>query len=67
MISRAKVPIIYEAILNSGVLVGKDGDGLRDRQIWTAVARVFNPRDYKDYVSLILESCGGTLAGDAFA
>lgn len=62
-----QVPAIGDMILNSGVSVGKKRDDPRNREIWTVVGRVFNSRDNKDYVSLIVESRDGTLADDAFA
>jgi hypothetical protein len=62
-----QVPAIGDTILNPGVLVGKDRVDPRNREIWTVVGRVFNSRDNKDYVSLIVESRVGTLADEAFA
>ena len=62
-----QVPAIGDMILNPGVPVGKQRDDPRNREIWTVVGRVFNSRDNKDYVSLIVESRDGILADDAFA
>ena len=62
-----QVPAIGDMILNPGVPVPKKRDDPRNREIWTVVGRVFNSRDNKDYVSLIVESRDGTLADDAFA
>lgn len=62
-----QVPTIGDTILNPGVPVGKDRDDPSIREIWTVVGRVFNSRDNKDYVSLIVESRDGTLADEAFA
>ncbi len=62
-----QVPAIGDMILNPGVPEGKKRDDPRNREIWTVVGRVFNSRDNKDYVSLIVGSRDGTLADDAFA
>ena len=62
-----QVPAIGDMILNPGVPVGKKRDDPHNREIWTVVGRVFNSRDNKDYVSLIVESRAGTLADEAFA
>jgi len=62
-----QVPAIGDMILDPGVPVGQDRHDPRNREIWTVVGRVFNPRDNKDYVSLIVESRSGTLADEAFA
>lgn len=61
-----QVPAIGDTILDPGVLVGQDRRLPQNRQIWTVVGRVFNPRDNEDYVSLIVESRDGTLADEAF-
>ena len=60
------IPAIGDTILNPGVLQGQDRQMPQNRQIWTVVGRVFNPRDNEDYVSLIVESRDGTLADEAF-
>lgn len=62
-----QVPTIGDTILNPGVPVGQNRDDQHNREIWTVVGRVFNSRDNKDYVSLIVESRDGTLADEAFA
>lgn len=62
-----QVPGIGDMILNPGVPVGTDRHDPRNREIWTVVGRVFNPRDNGEYVSLIVESRDGTLADEAFA
>lgn len=62
-----QVPAIGDMILDPGVPSGNDRHDPRNREIWTVVGRVFNPRDNKDYVSLIVESRRGTLADEAFA
>ena len=62
-----QVPGIGDMILNPGVPVGKDRHDPRNREIWTVVGRVFNPRDNGEYVSLIVESREGTLEDEAFA
>lgn len=61
-----QVPTIGDMIVNPGVLVGKDRQDARNREVWTVVGRVFNSRDNKDYVALIVESREGTLADDGF-
>ena len=62
-----QVPAIGDMILNPGVSSGKDRHDPRNREIWTVVGRVFNSRDNRDYVSLIVESRDGTLDDEAFA
>lgn len=62
-----QVPMIGDMILDPGVPVGQDRHDPRNREIWTVVGRVFNPRDNKDYVSLIVESRPGTLADVSFS
>lgn len=62
-----QVPAIGDMILNPSTPVGKKRDDPRNREIWTVVGRVFNSRDNKNYVSLIVESRDGTLADEAFA
>jgi hypothetical protein len=61
-----QIPAIGDTILNPGVLQGQDRRLPQNRQIWTVVGRVFNPRDSADYVSLIVESRDGTLTDEAF-
>lgn len=61
-----QVPAIGDTILNPGVIQGLSRDEPQNRQIWTVVGRVFNSRDNKDYVSLIVESRDGNLADEAF-
>ena len=61
------VPAIGDVILNPGTPVEKKRDDPRNREIRTVVVRVFDSRDNKDYVSLIVESRDGTLDDDAFA
>ena len=62
-----QVPAIGDMILDPGVPTGSVRHDPRNREIWTVVGRVFNPRDNKDYVSLIVESRQGTLDDEAFA
>lgn len=62
-----QIPMIGDTILDPGVAVGKKRDDPRNREIWTVVGRVFNPRDNADYVLLIVDSRDGTLEDDAFA
>jgi hypothetical protein len=60
------VPTIGDTILNPGVLQGEDRRLPQNREVWTVVGRVFNPRDNEDYVALIVESRDGTIADEAF-
>ena len=62
-----QVPAIGDMILNPGVPSGKGRHDPRNREIWTVIGRVFNPRDSKKYVSLIVESRAGSLDDEAFA
>jgi hypothetical protein len=49
------LPSTGDMILNPGVLQGRDRRKLEHREIWTVVDRVFNPRDLKDCIVLIVE------------
>lgn len=60
-----QVPLIGDTILDPGVLQGQDRHLPQNRQIWTVVGRVFNPRDNEEYVSLIVESRDGNVADEA--
>ena len=56
------LPAIGDTILNPGVLQGLDRDIPENREIWTVVGRVFNPRDLANYVVLIVEERAGSEA-----
>ena len=60
-------PSIGDMILNPGALQGLDRHDPRNREIWTVVGRVFNPRDREDTVALIVETRDGTIDDEAFA
>lgn len=60
------VPMIGDTVVNPGVLEGQDRNLPQNRQIWTVVGRVFNPRDNEDYVALIVEARDGYAADEAF-
>lgn len=49
------LPCVGDCILKPGVLQGLDRGRPNNREIWTVVGRMFNPRDNKDYVALIVE------------
>lgn len=49
------LPSIGDQILYPGVRSGLARDELGNRRLLTVVGRVFNPRDLKDYVALIVE------------
>ncbi|MGN5375916.1 hypothetical protein [Sphingomonas hankookensis] len=50
-----QMPCIGDMIVVPGVLQGLDRSDYRNREVWTVVGRVFNPRDLKGYVALIVE------------
>ena len=50
-----QVPMIGDMIVNPGVLQGVDRHDPSNREFWTVVGRVFNPRDLNDYVALVVE------------
>ena len=49
------LPAVGDRILNPGVLQGRDRYDPGNREIWTVVGRMFNPRDNEDYIALIVE------------
>ncbi|MEP9372564.1 hypothetical protein [Mesorhizobium sp. KR1-2] len=49
------LPSIGDCILNPGVIHGRDRREPANREIWTVVGRVFNPKDNEDYIALIVE------------
>ena len=49
------LPAIGDRILDSGVPQGRDRRNPVNREIWTVVGRMFNPRDNEDYIALIVE------------
>ncbi|MBA4765306.1 MAG: hypothetical protein H2048_07480 [Erythrobacter sp.] len=61
-----QVPAVGDQIVNPGVLIGKDRTDPQNREIWTVVGRVFNSRDNKDYIGLIVKTRQGTLEDDGF-
>lgn len=61
-----QVPAIGDMIVDPGVVQGRDRTLPQNRQVWTVVGRVFNPRDNEDTVALIVESRDGNLADEAF-
>ncbi|WP_339348656.1 hypothetical protein [uncultured Sphingomonas sp.] len=61
-----QVPAIGDMIVNPGVLQGLDRHDPRNREVWTVVGRVFNPRDREEGVALIVESRDGNLADEAY-
>ncbi|HMM73937.1 MAG TPA: hypothetical protein PKC22_17220, partial [Rhodocyclaceae bacterium] len=46
---------VGDRILNPGVRQGLDRYSPANREIWTVVGRMFNPRDNEDYIALIVE------------
>ena len=54
------MPAIGDTILNPGVAAGLDRSQPENREVWKVVERVFNPRDNKDYVTLVVEYRPGT-------
>jgi len=54
------LPAIGDTILDPGVLGGLDRSIAENRRIWTVRERIFNPRDLKDYVVLVVEERPGT-------
>lgn len=60
------VPMLGDMIVNPGVTQGQDRHMPQNRQIWTVVGRVFNPRDNEDGVALIVETRDGNLTDEAF-
>lgn len=61
-----QMPTIGDMIVNPGVPQGLNRADPQNRELWTVVGRVFNSRDNKDYVSLIVETRDGSLADEAF-
>jgi hypothetical protein len=49
------LPAVGDLIVKPGVPVGLDRHDPQNREIWTVVGRVFNPRDLEDYVALIVD------------
>jgi hypothetical protein len=60
------LPSPGDRILDPGVLQGLDRRDPENRNIWTVVGRVFNPRDLRDYVALIVEERKLTLEEEPF-
>lgn len=50
------LPAVGDLILNPGVLQGLNRRDPANREIWTVVGRIFNPRDLGgEYIGLIVE------------
>jgi hypothetical protein len=49
------VPSIGDMIVNPGVLQGLNRHDPGNREVWTVVGRIFNPRDMDDYIALVVE------------
>lgn len=49
------LPGVGDLIVNPGVPQGLNRHDPHNREIWTVVGRVFNPRDLEDYVALVIE------------
>lgn len=56
------IPAIGDTILSPGVLQGLDREQPENREVWKVVERVFNPRDLKNYVVLVVEERAGSSA-----
>lgn len=50
------LPAVGDVILDPGVLRGLERHLPANRNIWTVVQRVFNPKDNDDYVALVVEA-----------
>ena len=61
-----ELPAIGDTIVYPGVAQGRDRTLPQDRQVWSVVGRVFNPRDREDAVALIVETRDGPLRDEAF-
>jgi hypothetical protein len=51
------LPAVGDKILDPGVPASLERNVPENRRLWTVVDRVFNPRDTKDSVALVIESC----------
>jgi hypothetical protein len=61
------VPNAGDVIVNPGVLQGKDRTKLENRDIWTVVRRVFNPKDNGgSYIALVVETRQATEEDEAY-
>jgi len=49
------LPAVGDLIVKPGVSQGLDRYDPHNREIWTVVGRVFNPRDLENYVALVIE------------
>lgn len=49
------LPAVGDRILNPGVLQGRDRYDPLNREIWTVIGRVFNPRDEAEYIALVVD------------
>ncbi|GAA2821629.1 hypothetical protein EDC40_10345 [Aminobacter aminovorans] len=50
------LPSIGDKIVDPGVLSGMNRSDPSNREIWTVVERVFNPKDNSEYVALVVEA-----------
>ncbi len=50
------LPAVGDMILDPGVIQGRDRRDPANREMWTVVGRLFNPRDNADYIALIVET-----------
>ena len=51
------LPAVGDKILDPGVPASLERHVPENRRLWPVVDRVFNPRDTKDFVALVIESC----------
>ena len=51
------LPAVGDKILDPGAPASLERHVPENRRLWTVVDRVFNPRDTKDFVALVIESC----------
>ena len=49
------LPSVGDVVLDPAVLSQRDRSDPNNRRMWTVVQRVFNPKDFEDYVALIVE------------
>lgn len=59
-------PTLGDLIVEAGVRQGIDRNDFTNRRLWKVVGRVFNPRDLREYVVLIIESSIPTAEEAAF-
>ena len=49
------LPSVGDMVLDPAVLSQRDRSDPGNRRMWTVVQRVFNPKDFEDYVAVIVE------------